>query len=761
MRALKICVSVISTSLAACDGTAENQVPISAAANYSIAENGTLSGQLHATDSDNDKITYAIANPPANGSVTMDGATGAFTYIPNQYFYGSDTFLFTASDGQAISQQRAIQINVAHVNKPPVSAAASYSVAENSTLSGRLPATDRDNDNITYVVANPPANGSLTMDAATGAFTYIPNQYFYGSDTFLFAASDGQLTSQQSAIQIDVAHVNQPPISAAASYSVAENGTLSGQLHATDRDNDNITYVVARPPARGSLTMDAATGAFTYVPNQYFYGSDTFLFAASDGQAISQQSAIQIDVAHVNQPPHITPIGNVNNSPDVYELTVMVDPQDHDGDVSSFTAQISDPGIASYRTEYDPSARRGKLLIRPLAAGQATVRVQVSDGVYSDSAQFQLTIASVVRRVTVGPGIPPAAPQSVQLTNDINIPIDFTLDVNDRLFPGTIHDILNRAGSQDDEIPSEPLARKVWRLTQPLQRRGQTLTDKAWQHDPVILYNSLGIGFCDDYASAYWDLMNAAGQRARVWTLNGHVVPEVFAAGRWQMYDPDLGVYYINEQGQIAGVEELETAPQLITNPLQIVQRPERVQDSAPYSAEVAGIYTSTADNTVWDYYMQLAPARNFSFSLPPGGAIAFGGRWAPPPLDLYGVPIGDAVNLELTLPAGWSGTVTLPLVLVGINGSGQVGLSDIGATVTDYGIGSPQLQARLDNHNSFVEQVSLEHSTTPTKLIYLINTAIVRPDRIYSLVMTGVNVAGLTVGQVPLPPENTPALPY
>src|SRR5882724_12264017 len=84
MRALKICVSVISTSLAACDGTAENQVPISAAANYSIAENGTLSGQLHATDSDNDKITYAIANPPANGSVTMDGATGAFTYIPNQ-----------------------------------------------------------------------------------------------------------------------------------------------------------------------------------------------------------------------------------------------------------------------------------------------------------------------------------------------------------------------------------------------------------------------------------------------------------------------------------------------------------------------------------------------------------------------------------------------------------------------------------------------------------------------------------------------------
>jgi hypothetical protein len=104
---------------------------------------------------------------------------------------------------------------------------------------------------------------------------------------------------------------------------------------------------------------------------------------------------------------------------------------------------------------------------------------------------------------------------------------------------------------------------------------------------------------------------------------------------------------------------------------------------------------------------------------------------------------------------------VALPLVLMAINGAGQVGLADSAGIVTQYEIGSPELQARLNDHTSFVEQVSWQPGSSPTELVYLINTAIVRPNRVYSLVLTGVNVAGLTVSQVPLTAENTPILPY
>jgi len=84
--------------------------------------------------------------------------------------------------------------------------------------------------------------------------------------------------------------------------------------------------------------------------------------------------------------------------------------------------------------------------------------------------------------------------------------------------------------------------------------------------DPVKLANVYGYGYCDDAATALAWLATAAGFKARVWDLRGHVIPEIFYQDSWHMLDPDEEVYYFDDRGAIASVEWLTRHPETIAN---------------------------------------------------------------------------------------------------------------------------------------------------------------------------------------------------
>ncbi|MCW5620267.1 MAG: hypothetical protein KIS79_04080 [Burkholderiales bacterium] len=102
----------------------------------------------------------------------------------------------------------------------------------------------------------------------------------------------------------------------------------------------------------------------------------------------------------------------------------------------------------------------------------------------------------------------------------------------------------------------------------------------------------------------------------RVWTLNGHVVPEVKVDGRWEMYDSDTGIIYYNDSNQIAGVEELMTDPTLIRATRGYI-RATKLDDAFPFSDELAGIYSSVEDNQVMDGYTSPIPRADASIAMP------------------------------------------------------------------------------------------------------------------------------------------------
>ncbi len=169
-----------------------------------VDENGVLAGRLTATDAENDPVQFAILDPPRQGRVVLDHATGAFTYRPRRGFSGVDAFRFVANDGKTTSAPAAVVVSVLHVKHAPVAVNQSSVVPTNGILVGILWADYEENDPLTFAVTQPPGNGTLEFDPATRIFTYRPALNFSGVDSFQFTASDNQVTSSPGKVSVEV-----------------------------------------------------------------------------------------------------------------------------------------------------------------------------------------------------------------------------------------------------------------------------------------------------------------------------------------------------------------------------------------------------------------------------------------------------------------------------------------------------------------------------------------------------------------------------
>ncbi|MCA9245735.1 MAG: tandem-95 repeat protein [Planctomycetales bacterium] len=306
------------TTTVSIDVTPVNDAPASAADNYSVdagsvlnvsAANGVLDND---TDTEDDALTAQLVDSPAHGSVSL-ATDGSFAYTPDSGFAGTDTFTYRANDGAADSATATVTIVVNQVNHAPVATADSYTASQDTQFSvtaaqGLLASdSDADSDTLTASLVTSTSNGTLTL-AADGSFTYIPATGFIGTDSFLYQASDGELTSNQATVTIVVQRTNDAPVAVDDTYAATEDSprspsALTGVLaNDTDGDGDTLSAVIVSGPANGSVTLNT-NGSFTYTPNANFNGTDTFTYQADDGLATSNTATVTINVAAVNDAP--------------------------------------------------------------------------------------------------------------------------------------------------------------------------------------------------------------------------------------------------------------------------------------------------------------------------------------------------------------------------------------------------------------------------------------------------------------------------
>ena len=126
--------------------------------------------------------------------------------------------------------------------------------------------------------------------------TYDPNPDYNGPDSFTFRVNDGTANSAVGTVTLTVTPVNDTPVGLTASYTTPRNTTRTGSVVATDVDGNTLTYSISTLPTKGTLTLNAATGAFTYKPNTNATGADFFRFRASDGVVSSAATRIDITI---------------------------------------------------------------------------------------------------------------------------------------------------------------------------------------------------------------------------------------------------------------------------------------------------------------------------------------------------------------------------------------------------------------------------------------------------------------------------------
>jgi hypothetical protein len=234
----------------------------------------------------------------------------------------------------------------------------------------------------------------------------------------------------------------------------------------------------------------------------------------------------------------------------------------------------------------------------------------------------------------------------------------------------TRQEIIREIEAMEPQFPDESMPRKVWRFIRDNRYHFTPLTSAPWFSSAALFFNSAGFGFCDDSAALFYQLMTGMGYTARVWGLSGHVVAEALVNDRWEMWDPDLEVYYHNRDGLVAGVEELAIDPTLIRQPVD----PILPGASWPYQQVVADIYSSRSDNFLYPPDpMADSPT---TLEIPPGGTFEFPDIYETPLDAIETTRVPSYTNARLVVPAGFSGTVNIPLLIHSIGWSNSPRLS-------------------------------------------------------------------------------------
>lgn len=215
-------------------------------------------------------------------------------------------------------------------------------------IHGTLGASDVDGDILGYVVSTGPANGTVTIDAAQGTWTYTPDVGFSGTDEFRITASDvgteyhlhrpGHTHTVSDAIAVTVAppsNVNDAPaISAVSSVSdQSDTGSRTYTVVVSDEDTplEDLTLTVSQP-ADGTGVVSAPsrigpdTFVFTYTPAplerlQAFGAAgprfDSFVITVTDTAGATAQHAVDdavidpVEIANAGVVNGISGTGNV------------------------------------------------------------------------------------------------------------------------------------------------------------------------------------------------------------------------------------------------------------------------------------------------------------------------------------------------------------------------------------------------------------------------------------------------------------------
>ena len=365
--------------------------------NLTTNVNENYTGKVEASDEDGDSLTYTIVSQGNKGTVSIDSSSGRYIYVPNENTAGDDTFVIGVSDGNFVTE---IEIHI-HIESDIEieNSILNSEVDKGSITTGKVEATDKDGDSLTYSIYQQGEKGTANV-TNDGNWSYFAGEGA-GNDSFVIAISDGTHTEY---VTVYV-HISTKPIFEEnnITINVSEGSSTNGKVNGSDEDGDTLTYEVTSQPENGTLNLNSQTGEYTYtVFSNSEASEDVFIITVSDGE---NTSSITVRVI-------------INNAPEVEDSTITIN-QDGSG---NGTIEVEDPEGDNISYTVGTQGNKGTVSINS-STGEYTYTT--TDKNYSGTDTFTIVVSDgyntqevVVTVIIINNEAPTVSNESISVNQD-------------------------------------------------------------------------------------------------------------------------------------------------------------------------------------------------------------------------------------------------------------------------------------------------------------------------------------------------------
>lgn len=462
---------VLQSILYDTDTPTGNRAPIARDDNLAvdIDTQGVIVATSNDFDPDGDAFIVQSFTQPGNGSVMLD-EFGAFIFVPDDGYVGSDTFTYTIADPDGITATATVSITVSDPSSVnTITATTAFDLLTGTAAVDRFVFTvGTSTTESTDFIADWQLGDTIDLSALGLTPDDLELRLISGGQTLKLIEGFGATDFQ---VKINLNGFSEEDILASIDFggTPAENrapianddtantlGTAPAIIDAlfndTDLDGDTLVISSFDSASGNGSVVQLSDGTLQYTANEGFVGVDTFTYIITDGELTSTATVI-VDVSEDIVQENRAPVANDDTAETVATGPVIIDALTNDTDLDGDALTIS---------AFDAATTNGSVV--QLADG--TLQYTANDGfVGVDSFTYTITDGELTSTATV----------SVDVSEDVS-------SVYNRIEATTSKDIL---------VGTAALDQFVFELGESTGPVIDTIDD--WQPGDVIDISGLGL----------------------------------------------------------------------------------------------------------------------------------------------------------------------------------------------------------------------------------------------------------------------------
>ena len=181
-----------------------NQPPTAGDITVRTPEDEAVDWTPKVKDADGDDLTCAIAVLPKSGEATVEDDCSSGTYTPPPDVSGPVSFAYSVTDGSSNPVRAVVNVIVEPVNDPPTAEDVEVKTDEDTPADWTPNVSDVDDERLTCTIAEPPKNGTATIDPGCATATYTPAPNYNGPDMFTYTVTDAAGASATANVLVTV-----------------------------------------------------------------------------------------------------------------------------------------------------------------------------------------------------------------------------------------------------------------------------------------------------------------------------------------------------------------------------------------------------------------------------------------------------------------------------------------------------------------------------------------------------------------------------